>query len=269
MIDAIRAGLFAGFFSAGLWCASAEGGAWTLPEGETQIIVSAQASVSGTEFDERGQIRKRVRFDKAEMRMDAEYGITDWATANIKTSLQRLGDPSAPTERYTEVLDFEVAARLRVLRAGPLILSGETRVYVPGPSAEVEQSKRTDLGTRDPAYEGVALMGIGFDLWGVGLFSDVQFGARSTLFRDRVDLRGDVTLGVKPTPNWEIYAQAFNFREIQTPEGAPRRQYHKVQVSTLHRFGKRYGLQTGLFRTIAGRSVVREQGGLLSLWVRF
>lgn len=261
--------VLAALTTAGL-CGSVNAGAWTLPKGKGQVILSARASEAEEGFDAKGRRGTSPRFSKAEAAIYGEYGLTDAVTMIVEgtASSSAIGAP----------LSFDEA------RWGLGALGGRFRLWEGGGSVvSMELAGRLSPSDFDRAApqpvkaEGEVrlLAGHGFAVADWPAFADAALGYRfgvpleASAFEDRDELRVDLTLGLRPLPDWLLLVQSYNAIEIGGEGVEPTRRSHKLEASFVHDLTPALSLQLGLFTTVAGANALREQGLVGAVWMRF
>jgi hypothetical protein len=242
-------------------------GAWTLPEGTGQVVVTDTASQASRAFDSSGKLQSTPRYSKEELQVLMEYGVSDWLTAIVMPGLQHV-DIAAPVDARRTGLGYtEFGARGRLAQGADWVISGQGTVRVPG-----------TLDTANPAaigYTGVevdvrGLFGYSFAAFGMPAFVDVQLAQRFRTGGPPNEARVDLTLGLRTAQQWLLLAQSFNvWSEGSGSVLFPQYDYHKLQFSVLYQLNVQWSLQAGLFTTYAGSNALQENGLVLGVWYRF
>jgi hypothetical protein len=241
-------------------------GAWTLPQGGGQALLTTTASTANSAFDGSG-LNPTARYNKLELQGLLEYGITDQLTVIGAPGLQHV-DIAAPTDARRTGLGYtEFGGRYRLLQAESWVLSGQATMRVPGTNA-----------TSNPAaigYTGVetdirGLFGYGFKLRAMPAFVDLQVAQRFRAGGPPNELRADATFGLQAAPQWLLLAQSFNV----VSEGAgsvpfASYAYYKLQLSAVYSLTAAVSLQLGGFTTYAGRNALQENGVVFGAWYRY
>jgi protein XagA len=249
----------------------ARGGAWTLPVGARQVIVTGTFVSGDRLFDARGRLVPVPEYRKFELTPFAEFGVTDWLTAIASTSLLSVsaegyaGNPR--TDRYTGPGYTELGARARLAEIGNTVLSAQSTVRLPG---ALDDNNRAEIGNTEPEFDGRLLGGIGFSLGAWPSFVDVQAAYRLRAGPLPNEARLDLTLGTRPLPGVLLLAQSFNvWGNGEWPGVYKRGQYHKLQGSVVVQLTPAWSAQLGLVGTVAGRNALRERGAILAAWAQF
>lgn len=124
-------------------------------------------------------------------------------------------------------------------------------------------------GARALATDLRLQFGQGFSLGTWPAFVDFAPGVRIRAEPFPNEARIDFAFGLRPIPRLLILAQSF--ASVAPPGGLliQRTAYAKLQGSLVYDLSRRWSVQLGAFRTIAGRNAVREMGPLVAVWVRF
>ena len=253
----------------GLAVASSEvlAGAWTAPEGHGQVIVTGTASRADRAFDDDWKIVPTARTNKFELQGLIEYGVTDRFTAILAPGYQRI-DIGAPAEAQRSGLGYtEFGGRVLLLQGSSWVFSGQTLVRLPGTS---ERSNPAAIGYTDSEVDVRALFGASFSLGAWPAFIDMQAAQRFRAGDPPDEFRADMTLGVRPLPQWLLLAQSFNvFSEGTGAPLFPSYQYHKLQLSVVYDLTPNWSLQLGGFTAYAGRNALQENGAIFGVWYKF
>ena len=253
-----------------VWVASflpapALAGAWTLPKGSGQVIVSGFWGEATAAFDSGGSAQAIPTFQKAEINLYAEYGITDRLTAVLRSEAKTYASGAAPS------LD---AARFGLSGGGLrwALWQGEDAVL----SAEVTGRVATPFDRRARAEERGGEVdlrlqgGHGFSLGRWSGFAELQAGYRIGLEERGDAVVADLSVGLRPQPRLLLLAQSFNTLAVERSE-APFAEpsEHKLQLSAVYDITLKLALQVGGTATLAGRDALQERALLTAVWFRF
>lgn len=246
---------------------SAFAGAWTLPEGAGQLVITATASQASEAFNGNWELRGTPRYSKAEAQALIEYGASDRFTLMLGPGLQHV-DIAAPTNASRTGLGYtEIGGRYRFWQSADWVFSGQVLLRAPGTS---EAGNPAAVGYTGVEVDMRALIGKSFAFAGRPAFLDMQVAQR---FRDDGaphEFRADFTLGVRPADKWLLLAQNFNvISEGAGPPVFPSYNYHKLQLSAVYELTPKWAVQLGGFTTFAGRNALQETGVVLGLWHKF
>jgi hypothetical protein len=253
--------------SAALMSSAAWGGAWTLPQGAGQMVVTDTASQASRAFDSSGKLQSVPRYTKEELQVLMEYGVTDWLTAIVSPGLQYVNIAAPVGARRAGIGYTELGGRARVLQGANWVLSGQTTVRVPG---TYDAGNPAAIGYTGVEVDVRGLFGIGFGAFGMPAFVDIQLAQRFRTGGPPDEARVDLTFGLRTARQWLVLAQSFNV--ISEGSGSalfPAYNYHKLQLSGIYEIDRQWALQAGLFTTVAGRSALQENGLVLGAWYRY
>jgi hypothetical protein len=242
-------------------------GAWTLEAGTGQVLVTATTSRANEAFDGSRQTAPTPRYNKFEFQGLFEYGVTHWFTAIVSPGLQHI-DIAAPVSAQRTGLGFsEFGGRIRFLRGDNWVLSGQATVRVPG---TFDTANPAAIGYNGFEYDFRVLFGYAFSIGVWPAFLDLQLGQRFRSGDPPNEVRADITLGVRPLPQWLVLAQLLNvISEGSSPPLFPSYDYSKLQISVIYDLTGQWSLQGGGFTTYHGRNALQENGVILGAWYRF
>jgi hypothetical protein len=241
-------------------------GAWTLPQGRGQIVVTATPSRAKEGFDGDWSKVPIPRVGKFELQGLLEYGLTDAVTAMFAPGFQRI-DIAAPTDAQRSGLGYtEIGARALLVSGPSWVASGQATLRIPG---AFDSSNPAAIGYTDTEVDVRALFGHSFAVFGLPAFADLQVAQRFRTGGPPDEFRADLTLGIRPLPQWLLLAQSFNvFSEGAGGPPFPAYEYHKLQLSVVYDISPSWSLQFGGFTTYAGRNALQENGLLFGAWYK-
>ncbi len=238
-------------------------GAWTLPQGAGQAMVTVTTSTSDHVFG----VGPTPRYDKTELQTLIEYGLTDRFTGILIPGLQHV-EIAAPTNAQRSGLGYtEFGGRYAFLQGDAWVLSGQATVRVPGTN---DISNPAAIGYTGVETDVRALFGYAFAVGPWPAFIDLQLGQRFRAGTPPDELRFDATFGFRPAPRWLVLAQSFNV--VSEGAGEPpfgSYDYYKFQLSGVYELTRAWSLQAGAFTTYAGSNALRENGLIFGAWYRF
>ena len=242
---------------------TASAGAWTLPAGAGQIMLTTTTGTSDHLFGF-GSI---PRYNKTEMQALIEYGFTDRFTGILIPGLQHV-DIAAPISAERTGLGYtELGGRYKVFQGDAWVVSGQATVRVPGTR---DSSNPAAVGYTDFETDVRALFGYSFAVGSWPAFIDLQLAQRFRAGTPPDELRFDATFGVRPAPRWLVLAQSFNV--MSEGAGGPpfgRYDYYKFQLSGVYELTADWSVQAGAFTTYAGSNALQENGLIFGAWYRF
>jgi hypothetical protein len=245
-------------------------GAWTLDRGRTLLISGGIYNSADRAFDGNGQASQSVTFQKVEQRIYLEHGLGSGLTAVVQGALQEVDyTASQGEERFSGFASSKIGLRAGLKPRGNWVLAVQPSLVVPAGGEGIPDG---DLGRGGYGIELRALAGRAWRAGNMPGFVDAQLAYERRLKDAPQQIFADLTLGIRPRKNLQIIGQGFyhrtgNFRNRLDP--VLQNQSLKLQASLIYDFGPKTSLQIGAFRNVAGRNIVREQGGLLMLWARY
>lgn len=251
--------------AAACWPTGASAGAWTLPEGTGQAIVTGLFSTADSSFDAHSAVAERPDFEKGTVSLLLEYGLTDSLTLIGSGEIGSERDGDLPAARPS-VFDGSLGARLRLFAADGAVVSGQLSARLERAQA-VGDEGFAGLDWTAPQVEPRLLAGYGFSLADYPAFVDTQAGYRLALGDGPDEVRLDVTFGVRPWDDILLLAQSFS--TVSAGDDGDSYAYHKAQGSLVYDLNDRWSLQAGAFATVAGHNALRERGLISAVWYRF
>lgn len=243
-------------------------GAWTMDEGNGQVIVTGTPSQADNAFDGSRSIGSTPRYRKFELQGLLEYGLSDRLTLMLAPGYQHI-DIAAPSDANRSGLGYsDFGARFRFLQGDSWVFSGQTLMRVPGTA---QTSNPAAVGYTDAELDMRALLGKSFTVGGVPAFIDLQVAQRFRFGDPPDEFRFDATFGIRTAPAWLLMAQSFNV----ISEGAgrnvlyPAYDYSKLQLSAVYSLTPAVSLQLGGFTTFSGRNALQENGLVTGVWYKF
>lgn len=239
-------------------------GAWTLPQGSSQVIVTAAYSSADEMFDDNGKAVANETFEKYELRGYGEYGVTDWATVVLQPEFRSKRQGDAREDGFGRV---DLGLRLRVWQSDFAVASVEAAISAPGQSGSLVP---LNGGDTDWEFDLRALYGRGFDIgWRHG-FADLQIGYKHRVGEPADEVALDLTLGLDVTGDAFAMLQSFNRVSVGSADAPFGKTYeHKVALSGVYRLGDDWSVQSGVQLTAFGRNVLKERGVFAAIWKKF
>ena len=247
--------------------AAAWAGAWTLPEGTSQILATVTGSSSTESFNNNGDLTSIPRYNKLDADALYEYGLTDDLTVMLQSGLQHI-DIGAPVDASRTGLDYtDFGARYRFWQNDGWVFSGQALLEIPGTS---DTSNPAAVGYTDIEADFRLLLGKSFMIGTMPAFIDLEVAQRQRGDGAPNEFRADGTFGVQITPQWQLLAQSFNV--VSEGSGSPvfgSYEYYKLQLSAVYALTPTWSLQGGGFTTYAGRNALQENGLVFGVVHRF
>ena len=241
-------------------------GAWTQPEGETQIIADVGYSIAGQSFDHHSRPNWPVQFDKILTTVDGEYGWNDWLTLVLAPEYAhaRLLRPGKLPEQADDGAVM-AGARVRLWNGGG-VFSAQMTAKTAG---AFDMTVSAD-GAPGRQLELRLLYGANFTLFGRDGFWDAEIAQRwiEGLRADEMPI--DLTLGLRVSKRMRVLVQSFNI----VAQGNARQPYsyyraHKLSLSLVTDLSPGLSFESGAYISPAGQNALDEQGFDISLWVHF
>ncbi|WP_249729599.1 MULTISPECIES: hypothetical protein [unclassified Chelatococcus] len=251
---------------------TAQAGAWTLPAGKGQAIVTGTFLKADRYFDAQGRTIRGPDYRKFEATAFIEYGVTDSLTAIVSPSLLSTRVAGPEPAQYTGLGYTDIGARYRLLDLDGWIVSAQAIAGFPGPTNPLNPA---EVCCTDKYADARILVGKSFMLGTWPSFVDAQAAYRLRSGAASDEIRFDLTLGIRPLPKWLLLAQSFNVLATNSLASGSAlgllsgTRYHKVQVGAVWDFADDWSLQIAGVATIAGKSAPLERGLVSGLWYRF
>jgi hypothetical protein len=249
-----------------LFPGAAFAGAWTLPEGTTQIITTVTNSDASKSFDQNSKASEDVTFHKIFLSAYAEYGWNDWLTL-VAIPEYASANSAAPGRATQKADDFALSggARVRLFNdAGVFSLQATARS---AGAFELDTSVDQDPGED---FELRALYGTHFELFDRAGCIDIQIAQRWATGKRPDETPVDLTLLYDVGWNTQMLLQNFNV--VSQGSGQPPfayYRYHKLALSAVHPLWGAFSIQLGAFVSPAGQNALREQGLFMGIWAKF
>lgn len=260
-------------------------GAWLMPQGGGQAIVTTTFADARKAYDANGRLIETPPYRKFETRLYVEHGVLDWLTVvaeggymnfhgaagpfdhlNLLVDEAKAGLPlslqAPPGARYEGLGLGALGARTLLFTWNDYIVSLQAGVRAASPAA------RRFLDMRDAVQGDLRLLvGKPFELFGLPGFIDAQLGYRSR-GQNGDEIRADFTAGLRPLPPLLLLAQSFTGL---APRGGPAGVVaaQKFQLSAVYDMTASLSLQIGAIAAIGGVNSPAERGLISALWWRY
>lgn len=258
-----------GLLTSLLWPAEATAGAWTMKAGEGQIIAQSSFAHAASEFGPSSELFDSRPYDKVEVTLVFEYGLTDWLTliAAPQFLSVSLGEPDPAS--YAGLGYTDAGARLRLWQADGFVLSGQVVGRFSGTG---NSQSAAAVGYEDPELDLRLLAGFSFSLWGRAAYLDLQLAQRQRFGDPPDEIHVDATLGVRVAERWQALVQSFNVISEGAGEGPyfdVSYEYYKLQLGAAYDWSAALTLQAAVVATYFARNAPQENGLVLSALYRF
>lgn len=246
--------------------AAAAASAWTLPKGQGQVLLTGVYSHSDRGFDASGKTIDIPDYDKQELYLLAEYGVTDDLTLIAAPSFRHVGIQGG-SDDTTGLGYTELGARYRVASGAHWVGSLQATARIPG-------TRRRDVlaqvGNTDAEYDVRAMGGVSFAIGRMPAFANLEGGYRVRAGDPPNEVRADATLGVRPAKRVLVYALWSNSWSDGAGKGVfDAYRYHNAFLNAVYDLNKHWSVQAGALATVSGRNALRERGATGGLWFRF
>lgn len=245
----------------------ARAGAWLLPEGEGQAILTLRSVDAREGFGPSGADEVVPDLSKTEAELLLEYGLRDHTTLVFRPQLTSvsIGEPVFAERQgvgYTEL-----GVRRRLWQGERSVFSVQGMARIPGteeaenPAAAGHTELETDLRL---------LGGRGFEIAGRDAFLEAQAAYRARLGDPPGEARLDLTFGVRAHERLLLLVQSFNVASDGSAQGVfSDGRYHKLKLSGVWEVAEGWSVQLGWVATVAGEEALKERGVVAALWRRF
>jgi hypothetical protein len=244
---------------------NAVAGAWTLPEGDTQIISGVIYSTATESFDDTGGAVPTI-YRKILLQSYAEHGLTDDITLVVapEYAIATEGGPGRPTVHAS---DFALKGGLRYLLEDSFGVLSAQASYKTAGAFDMSVSANNDSGSET---ELRLLYGLNFKLFGRDGYANAEVAQRWISGARPDEVPVDLTVVLHWSDKFTIMAQSFNI--IARGNGKPPYRYyrsHKLELGTLQRLWKGVYLESGAYISPTGQNSLVERGVEASIWVDF
>lgn len=245
--------------------------AWTQPQGQGQVITTLTGYQSSRYFDSNRSAQNTDTYDKIELSIYSEYGVTDNTTIGLKPYII---SASTRGRQTNGIGDVEIWLRQRLWFDDFGVLSAQAMLKFPG---GYDRLADPALGDSQNDAEVRILFGHLLETGFGQAFYNLEAGLRKRFGMPADELRFDATLGVRPVNRWLLMAQSFNIIGLRNPGGTesaatvtgPDYDLFKVQLSVVHELTPGLELQIGGFTEYAGRNTGVGQAVFFAFWISF
>lgn len=237
-----------------------------MAKGQGQLLVTGVYSHSDHGFDANGKTIDIPDYDKQELYLLGEYGLTDDLTLIVAPSFRHVGIQGSADD--TTGLGYtELGGRYRVVGGSHWVGSLQATARIPG-------AKRRDslaqVGSTDAEYDVRALGGASFSIGRMPGFVNLEGGYRVRAGDPPNEYRADATLGIRPAKRVLIYTLWSNSWSDGAGKGVFQAyRYHNAFLNAAYDLNDRWSLQLGGLATVAGKNALRERGATGGVWFRF
>lgn len=249
----------------------AEAGAYPRDPGTWLVISQFDYAVSDTKgYDPQGHQTGRGTYTQIEFSPYIEYGLTpDWTLGlQPRTQLASLkNDAGGQGGTSAGLAQVNLFARYTVYRWDFDVLAVQAQYGVPGFAGR----NNPQVASPWAEYEARLLYGHDFTLSDdLGGFVDAEIAYRLNAGHSADQIRTDLTLGLRPSPEWLVLAQAFLTFGLRNNVGNGNDyDQYRLQLSVVRQLTDDIWLQVGGWHDVGGRNVARSNAGIVALWFRF
>lgn len=231
-------------------------GAWTQEKGHALLITTGRLAKADEGYDAYGLRSQSRDFEKREVEAYLEYGLRNSLTLVLAPSWQSVDDGP----RHDSGLAYsDLGLRMRLYDGRFGVFSFQPLLILPGTTAG---SDNPLTGSGRLEEEARILLGNNFTLFGLTGFQNIEAAYRYR-GHDRSQLRSDFTIGLDLGPRVQLFAKSF------TILGQDDFLMQKVQGSLSYALTQSLRVEGGYGVTVAGRNVVAERTGFLSIWLSY
>ena len=248
------------------WAAPAHAGAWTLPEGRTQILAGVTYSRATSGFDAHGADVVPIAYEKILTQIHAEYGWNDWLTLILAPEYAH-ARLLAPLRKPVIADDTAIAGGARVRLFKDI---GIFSVQFTAKTAGAFDMSVSADGASGSQFELRLLYGTNFKLFGFNGFFDAQIGERLIAGPRADEIPADLTAGLSINRHTKLIIQSFNI----LTQGNARPPFsdfrsHKLSLSVVRYIRKGLWLETESYVSPVGKNALAETGVMVRAWVEF
>ncbi len=247
--------------------ATAYAGAWPTPAGKGQIISTTLTDSASIGFDDNGDANQEVRFSKTEGAIYWEHGLSQKTTLVLQTSFQDIQFRAGVDEvNFSGVGESYLGVRRVMWRGNKTVVSAQGGLLFAGSGEAISDA---DLGFGSTHFEARLLIGRSIKLANRDGFLDVQMARRMRPGATPDEWRLDATAGWRPAAKVQVLAQGFYTASGEQFEVARRNTRLKLQSSLVYAWSPKTSYQIGLYRTVAGRNIIKEKAFFIAVWSRY
>ena len=244
-------------------------GAWNLPRGEGQAIITYSFAKADRAYFDDETLESDVDFAKEELRVFYEHGLTKNVTAVVNAAYQTIGfiGPQSTID-FKDFDKTELGLRYQLLRREGLAVSVQGSYIVGGGPPE----SILDLGSRNDSFELRGLWGQSKEFAHYVLFFDAQAAIRARNTNGIEDWRADLTLGWKDKKKSMLLLQGYHTERLEFSKDdftVPVQTRTKLQASFIYELKQNTSVQAGVTQTLAGRNVLKERSVTAGVWWRY
>ncbi|PHQ68460.1 MAG: hypothetical protein COB92_00580 [Robiginitomaculum sp.] len=247
--------------------ALAHAGAWPNAVGEGQVISTTLFDNANIGYDGDGNLTQKTSFNKSEGAIYWEHGLTEKTTLILQSSYQDIQfTAGVDVVNFSGIGESYAGLRRVYWQNSKWVVSAQGGVIFAGPGEMIPDA---DLGSGSTHYEGRFLVGRSFKLAKKDGFIDIQTAYRYRPGTQPDERRVDVTAGWHPSKKIQILAQGFYIKSEEQFEISRPNTRLKLQGSVVYNHNAKTSYQIGLYQTVAGRNIVKENAFFIAAWKRY
>lgn len=257
-------------FTAGISAAPALASPWARADG--QLLIISRTEYFRTTLPPDNGDDPPGSFQRIDSNTYVEYGLTGDVTIGGKIIYGKsfLAN-NAGAQHTSGISELEGYGQYQFLRSERHAASVKLAAVLP---ARAQSGARNGLQSNDIQLDAAALYGRNLILSPVKIFTAIEAGYRKSLgvhgVKSADQLRTQVTFGVAPASRLLILLEGFSTLSMRNEDiGGADYDIVKIQPSLVYRIGKRWSVQAGVNREVAGRNLILGRTLFLGLWSEF
>lgn len=257
-----------------LLSSTAHAAAWTLPEGDGQLIVNAFYYSTDSYDDTRGREQSQPRFSKYEINPYVEYGLGDGTTVGFSTFLHQVTQDMGGQDSNWGMADTEIFLRRRLYQDDTYALALQPVIKLPSAYAHGGLPRAgSDEWDGEINLQG----GMNFDAFGNTHYVTLETGYRKRFGAPGDQVRAALTLGLRVSERWTVLPQLSGIFRTDEASGAAAftqsssDDYNLVkgQLSALYSMDNGWGVQVGGFGHLWTENTGNGGGAMVAVWKQF
>ena len=260
-------GEFCVFIGLCLTSFSAHAGPWPVPVGTGQIINTTLTDRASKAYDGNGDLNLDVEFSKFDTGLFWEHGLSKDVTIVLHSSVQDISFSAGVDKASFQGLgESGVGLRSVLWQNERSVISTQASVIFPSSGETISDA---DLGFGATNYEMRVLAGRSFKFAQKDGFVDIQAAWRLRPSGNPDEYRLDGTIGWRPKEKIQLLAQGF-YAQGNGKFGIARQNSRlKLQTSLVYDKSAKTSYQIGVYQTVAGRNIVKENAVFVGVWQRY
>ena len=251
-------------------------GAWPVPKGKGLVISTSLYNKANKAYDENGKLNLDVTFSKLEEGIYIEHGLRKNTTLILQSSVQDIS--------YLEEIDFNsdifngnekdyfgigesyLGLRQLLWQGDKTVFSAQGGVLLASGGEAITDA---DLGLGATHFEARLLLGRSFKISNKDGFVDLQIARRFRPGKFPSEWRMELSSGLKFSKKTMFMLQGF-YTEGEGALGLARDNSRlKIQPSFVYDKSSKTSWQAGVYQTVRGHNIIREQAVFIGIWKRY